>query len=117
MRIKNKSSQQRTTGYPVYQIPVIHYPEHSQIPESHIHGNHVEAQNAALRRKCSPMRRRTNTYAKATGALQRALDVQWIVHNFVRPHFTTGHIPAVAMGIVKQGISLTEILTTRPLIA
>lgn len=47
--------------------------------------------------------------------LQRALDLQWIMHNFVRPHFTTGEIPAVALGIHDQGVSVSEFLMMRPL--
>ena len=33
-----------------------------------------------------------------------------IIHNFVRPHFTLGVIPAVALGIMKQGFEITDIL-------
>jgi len=29
--------------------------------------------------------------------LQRVLDIFWIVHNFVRSHFTTRKVPAVAL--------------------
>ena len=39
-------------------------------------------------------------YAKETGRLQERLDVYWIVHNFVRVHFTTRQVPAVALGIL-----------------
>ena len=61
--------------------------------------NHVETQNAALRRRNSAFRRRTNTYAKKCKAgLQRTLDVHPII--FVRPHWTTGKVPAVALAII-----------------
>lgn len=40
-------------------------------------------------------------YKEEQPALQHTLDVNWVVHNFVRPHFTTGQIPAVALGIVE----------------
>jgi hypothetical protein len=40
-------------------------------------------------------RRKTNTYAKTTTGLQRLLDVYWVIHNFVRFHFTTREVPAV----------------------
>ena len=54
-------------------------------------------------------RRRTNMYAKNTGRLQERLDVYWIVHNFVRVHFTTHQVPAVALGVLEYGFSLNEI--------
>jgi hypothetical protein len=38
-----------------------------------------------------------------------ALDVYWIVHNFVRVHFTTRQVPAVALGVLEYGLSLNEI--------
>lgn len=33
----------------------------------------------------------------------------WIIHNFIRPHFTTRKIPAVALGIVEKGLSWEEV--------
>ena len=48
-------------------------------------------------------------YAKHTGRLQERLDVYWIVHNFVRVHFTTYQVPAVALGVLEYGFSLNEI--------
>jgi hypothetical protein len=48
-------------------------------------------------------------YAKHTGRLQERLDVYWIVHNFVRVHFTTRQVPAVALGVLEYGFSLNEI--------
>ena len=38
-------------------------------------------------------------------------DMLWIVHNFIRPHFTTGKVPAVALGIVEEGLSWEEVCT------
>ena len=52
-----------------------------------------------------------NTYAKKKKRLQQRLDVYWILHNFVRVHFTTNHVPAVALGIIEQGLSLAEIFS------
>lgn len=115
VRLKNKGSQQAENPRPKYETPVPHAPGPDRIDECDIHANHVEATNAALRRRCSAMRRRTNTYAKHKQGLQRALDLQWIMHNFVRPHFTTGEIPAVALGIHDQGFSVSELLMMRPL--
>ena len=48
-------------------------------------------------------------YAKNTGRLQERLDVYWIVHNFVRVHFTTRQVPAVALKVLEHGLSLNEI--------
>ena len=48
-------------------------------------------------------------YAKNTRRLQERLDVYWIVHNFVRVHFTTRQVPAVALGILDRGFGLHEI--------
>ncbi|PPT07073.1 hypothetical protein CKA32_005298 [Geitlerinema sp. FC II] len=53
--------------------------------ESEVHANHCEAHNAALRRRCSAFRRRQNLYAKTPSGLERALSVQRLIHNWVRP--------------------------------
>src|SRR5215831_17490539 len=74
-----------------------------------IHANHLEAFHTSLRRRCAAYRRRTNMYAKETGRLQERLDVYWIVHNFVRVHFTTRRVPAVALGILDHGFALHEL--------
>jgi hypothetical protein len=65
--------------------------------------------HASLRRRCAAYRRHTNMYAKNTGRLQERLDVYWVVHNFVRVHFTTRQVPAVALGILDHGFALHEI--------
>ena len=54
-------------------------------------------------------RRQTNTYAKEQPALQGRLDAYWVLHNFIRPHFTTKQVPAVALGIVDHPLSWDEI--------
>jgi len=41
------------------------------------------------------------------------LDVHQIIHNFVRTHWTTGVVPAVAMGIIAGALDLEDILTQR----
>ena len=74
-----------------------------------IHANHLEAFHTSLRRRCAAYRRRTNMYAKNTGRLQERLDVYWMVHNVVRVHFTTRQVPAVALGVLKSGLSLHEL--------
>ncbi|ABW27289.1 hypothetical protein AM1_2278 [Acaryochloris marina MBIC11017] len=55
-------------------------------PASEVHANHNEAHNAALRRRCSAYRKRQNLYAKKQSGFQRVLDVQRLIHNWVRPH-------------------------------
>ncbi|MBF0230927.1 MAG: hypothetical protein HQK63_15270, partial [Desulfamplus sp.] len=49
--------------------------------------------------------------AKTKEDLQRTLDVHQIIHNFVRPHWTTGKVPAVAIGIISKPLILETILT------
>jgi len=116
VRLKNKGSQRHKRGpkRPKYQAP---YPEHPQTAQSlatkEIHANHLEAFNTSLRRRCAAYRRRTNMYAKTTGRLQERLDVYWMVHNFVRVHFTTRRVPAVALGILEHGFSLHELFLIR----
>ena len=114
--IKNKGSQKNTKGRkrPKYQQPWPKHPETlGEIKDEDIHANHLEAQNGATRRKCSPCRRKTNTYSKTTKGLQRVLDIQRIIHNFCRTHYTTKVVPAVKLGILKMGMTMGELLTTQ----
>lgn len=120
VRVKNKGSQAHKRGpkRPKYQAPHREHPETEQnLADQEIHANHVEAFNSALRRRLACYRRKTNTYAKNTTALQARLDVYWILHNFVRPHFTTRQVPAVALGIVEHGLSMADIFRIRCLAA
>jgi hypothetical protein len=82
---------------------------------SDIHANHNEAQNSALRRHSSAYRRRQNLYAKERIGLQRVLNVQRLVHNWVRPHWGLGNArtPAMAIGYYHRPISMRELLTIR----
>lgn len=61
-----------------------------------------EAQNAALRRRASAYRRRQNLSAKRVEGLQRVLDVQRLVHNWVRTHWglEKNTTPAFGFGIL-----------------
>lgn len=106
--LKNKGNK-KPSSKPKYERP---QPEHPRtkhkLENCDIHANHAEGQNAATRRKLSPFRRRTNTYAKTKTALQRVLDVYWVVHNFIRKHYSTKVVPAVANRIVKRGFTLEE---------
>ena len=98
--LKNKGSQARKRGpkRPKYQAPKPEHPDTNQnVDNADIHANHLEAFNSALRRRMACFRRKTNTYAKGKSALQSRLDVYWILHNFIRPHFTTKQVPAVAL--------------------
>jgi hypothetical protein len=113
VRLKNKGGQRHRRGRkrPKYQAPQPEHPDTApDFPETAIHANHLEGHNAALRRRNSAFRRRTNTYAKNTDALQRTLDVHLVQHNFVRPHWTTGEVPAVRLGIMAAPLRLEAIL-------
>ena len=116
VRLKNKGSQKSKPGRkrPKYEAPHREHPNtQSTLTEAEIHANHVEAQNAALRRRNSAFRRCTNTYAKCKEGLQRTLDVHQIIHNFVRCHWTTKEVPAVTLGVITAALGLEEILATR----
>jgi len=118
VRLKNKGNRSDETGQarPKYEAPHREHPDTVQdVVSSAIHANHLEASNASFRRRNSAYRRRTNTYAKSTSGLQRTLDMLWIVHNFIRVHFTTKQVPAVAIGIIAQGLEWEDVFRIRPL--
>ena len=111
-RVKNKGSQshKKRRKRPTYQAPWAEHPDTPQeIACPEIHANHLEAFWSALRRKCSAYRRRTNTYAKSKDGLQRILRVYWVVHNVMRPHFTTKELPAIRLGILERPLSVKEL--------
>jgi hypothetical protein len=112
VRVKNKGSQKNKPGRkrPKYQAPQPEHPETEQnLTSKNIHANHIEAFNSSLRRRNSAYRRRTNTYTKKTERLQISLDIQWIIHNFVRVHFTTKEVPAVKLGILSTGLDWEDL--------
>ena len=116
VRVKNKGDQAHKRGRkrPKYQAPWPEHPDTRQnLAESDIHANHLEAFNSALRRRLACYRRKTNTYAKTSDRLQTRLDVYWILHNFVRRHFTTRQVPAVALGILEAGLTLQALFSIR----
>jgi len=80
------------------------------LEEPEIHANHLEAQNAATKIRNSTFRKKTNTYAKTVEGLQRTLDVHRIIHNYVRPHWTTREFPTVTLGILSKPLTLEGIL-------
>lgn len=84
-------------------------------PKAEVHANHVEAFNSALRRRATAYRRRQNHYAKQVKGLQRALNVQRLIHNWVRPHWSLGKrtTPSMAMGFIKRPVKISEILSSR----
>lgn len=84
-------------------------------PKAEVHANHNEAHNSALRRRASVYRRRQNHYAKVVQGLQRALNVQRLVHNWVRPHWglRNKRTPAMAIGFIDRPLTITEILSSR----
>lgn len=113
VRLKNKGSQAHKPGPKLdkYQAPKPEHPNTKiEISDTDIHANHLEGQNSALRRKNSAYRRKTNTYAKIKAGLQRTLDVYWVVHNFVRKHFTTKEVPAVKLGVIEKAINFEDLL-------
>lgn len=113
VRLKNKGSKTRR-GRPKYQAPLLEHAETvHEIENKEIHANHVEAFNAALRRRNSAFRRKTNTYAKSCSGLQRTLNLYWLIHNFVRAHFTTKVVPAVQLGILEVGLSWSQLFGIR----
>ena len=69
--------------------------------------------DGSVRRRNSAYRRNTNTYAKRVKELQRTLDVQWIIHNFIRVHFTTPEVPAVKLGILETGLACLQVFMIR----
>ena len=98
------------------ETPKPEHPETTEKPEEKdVHANHVEAFNSAIRRYLAAFRRRKNTYAKSVVGLQRVLDIFGMVYNFVRSHFTTRKVPAVALGIMEKGLTWEELLQIRVL--
>lgn len=116
VRLKNKSSKRRDSDGKLKKVetPQVEHPETTELPqEQDVHANHVEAFNSSIRRSLAAFRRRTNTYAKSVSGLQRILDIFWMFHNFIRCHFTTRQVPAVALGILQKGLTWEELLQLR----
>jgi len=109
MKIKGTQAQKRVGWVKV------EHPFTAISPEHEVHANHNEAHNSALRRRASAYRRRQNLYAKRVAALQRVLDVQRLVYNWVRPHhgLKKETTPAMAMGYCGRPVSMLELLTQR----
>lgn len=109
VRLKNKGLSPDSSRAK-YVAPKPEHPLTEQdFPEAEIHANHTEAFNSALRRQLPCFRRKANPYAKLKSAWQRRLDVHWLLHNFIRPHFSTKQVPAVALGIFDVGLSWSQL--------
>lgn len=91
MTIKESQGHKRVAGVKV------EHPLTAISPACKVHANHHEAPNSALRRRASAYRRQ-NLDAKRVEGLQRVLDVQRLVHHWVRPHWGLGKktTPALA---------------------
>jgi len=37
------------------------------------------------------------------------LNLYWVIHNFVRIHFTTKEVPAVSLGVIENGLTAEEL--------
>ena len=111
MKIKGSQGKRRVEWVKV------EHPFTAISPSQEVHANHNEAQNAALRRRCSAYRRRANLYAKKLWGLQRVLDLQRLVHNWVRPHWglAKGVTPAMKMGFCSRPLTMLELLSSRGL--
>lgn len=88
-----------------------------KLPPAHFRANHNEAQNSSLRRRASAYHRPQNHYAKVVEGLQRALNVQRLIHNWIRPHWglEKNQTPAMAMGYLERPVSMLEFLFSRGL--
>jgi hypothetical protein len=109
---KNTGAQAHKKGRkrPTYQRPWREHPETTRtMAETDIHAHHADAFLRALRRTCATFRRQTTTYAKSPKGLQRLLHVYWVVHHFLRAHFTTHEVPAVALGVRERRLSVREV--------
>lgn len=116
VRVKNKGSQAHKRGRkkPKFQTTCPQHPEtYNNISDEETHANHVEANNSAMRRKCSAYRRKTNTYAKSETGLQRILNVYWVIHNFLRVHFTIKKVPAVSLGVIESGLTPEKLFSVQ----
>jgi len=111
--IKVKGSQ----GKPHVEWVRPEHPYSAISAQSEIHANHNEAHNSSLRRRASAYHRRQNHYAKVVEGLQRALDVQRLIHNWVRPHWglEKKQTPAMAMGYLERPVAMLKILSSRGL--
>ncbi len=103
--IKIKGSQ----GRPRIESVKPEHPFTAISPASEVHANHNEALNSSIRRRCSAYRRRQNHYAKTVKGLQRAITVQLLIHNWIRPYWGLhkGTTPAIVFGLLSTSRAKT----------
>ena len=51
--------------------------------------------------------------AKRVKSLQRTMEVHWVIHDFIRVHFTTQEVPAVKLGILETGLACLQVFMIR----
>jgi hypothetical protein len=109
--MKIKGSQ----GKPRVEWAKVEHPFTAISHQAEVHANHLEALNSALRRRATAYRRRQNQYAKIVEGLQRALNVQRLLHNWVKPHYSLDKktTPAMAMGFITRPLKIRELLSCR----
>ncbi len=109
--MKGKGSQ----GKPRRKWVKIEHPYTAISPDNEVHANHNEALNSSIRRRCSAYRRRQNLYSKKVQGLNRAITIQRLIHNWVKPHFSLGKniTPAMAIGYINRPIAMEEMLNWR----
>ncbi len=91
----------------------VEHPFTALSPKVEVHANHNEALNSCIRRRSSAYRRQQNHYAKTAAGLQRAITVQQLLHNWIRPHTSLGKgsTPAMAIGFCLRPVTMLEFLT------
>ena len=75
----------------------------------------MKPKTGALRRRASADHGDRISTRKRVAALQRVLDVQRLVHNWVRPHhgLAKNTTPAMAIGYCDYPVTMRELLTQR----
>jgi len=53
--------------------------------------------------------KQTHMFAKSETGLQRVLNLCWVIHNFVRVHFTTKKVPAVSLGVIESSLTVENL--------
>jgi len=48
---------------------------------------------------------------KQKKSLQSTLDLYWLIHNFVREHYSIKQLPAIRLGNINKKMSMEDIMT------
>jgi hypothetical protein len=111
---KVKGAQQTPKKRPRYERPLPLHPDTPEVPDKEIHANHCEAFHAALRRISAVFHRRMNHYAKKPEALVRALAVQQVAHNWLKPKEDgVTETPAMRRGLTDRPWTFADLLRWR----